>query len=170
MWRLPPAFFFQKQSRSQQSILKAKWSLAGEPFAEGFHCCPKSSCLPALEIFHNHVPEVNLRQSGRESRKYCSLYLAIGHSGFGVGSLPPRFDSLIRLRENEAISCGLLANMGSGESNANKKAVGDELLAVLPKDGVPWYKKTHMLKLHFCVFSLVMFCEYSSSRTPLSRR
>lgn len=49
--------------------------------------------------------------------------------------------------------------MGSGDDKATKKAVGDELLAVLPKDGIPWYKKAHLLKLHFCVFSLVMFCE-----------
>ncbi|KAM0720702.1 hypothetical protein Q7P37_004839 [Cladosporium fusiforme] len=47
--------------------------------------------------------------------------------------------------------------MGSGGDTATKKAVGDDLLAVLPNDGIPWYKKTHLLKLHFCVFSLVMF-------------
>ncbi|KAM0709861.1 hypothetical protein Q7P35_003903 [Cladosporium inversicolor] len=47
--------------------------------------------------------------------------------------------------------------MGKDGDTATKKAVGDELLAVLPKDGLPWYKKAHMLKLHFCVFSLVMF-------------
>ena len=48
--------------------------------------------------------------------------------------------------------------MGQDEDTATQKAVGNELLAVLPKDGLPWYKKAHMLKLHFCVFSLVMFC------------
>lgn len=53
--------------------------------------------------------------------------------------------------------------MGSGKTNADKKAVGDEMLAVLPRDGVPWYKKTHMMKLHFCVLSLVMFCKDSST-------
>ena len=48
--------------------------------------------------------------------------------------------------------------MGQDGDSATQKAVGNELLAVLPKDGLPWYKKAHMLKLHFCVFSLVMFC------------
>ena len=48
--------------------------------------------------------------------------------------------------------------MGQDGDTATQKAVGSELLAVLPKDGLPWYKKAHMLKLHFCVFSLVMFC------------
>lgn len=50
--------------------------------------------------------------------------------------------------------------MGSDNDAATKRAVGGELLAVLPRDGIPWYKKTHMLKLHFCVLSLVMFCEF----------
>lgn len=49
--------------------------------------------------------------------------------------------------------------MGVGGDKATQKAVGTELLAVLPQDGVPWYKKGHMLKLHFCTFSLVMFCK-----------
>jgi hypothetical protein len=49
-------------------------------------------------------------------------------------------------------------DMGQDGDKATQKAVGNELLAVLPKDGLPWYKKAHMLKLHFCVFSLVMFC------------
>lgn len=48
--------------------------------------------------------------------------------------------------------------MGQDGDSATQKAVGNELLAVLPEDGLPWYKKAHMLKLHFCVFSLVMFC------------
>lgn len=51
--------------------------------------------------------------------------------------------------------------MGNDGEAATKRAVGSELLAVLPKDGQPWYKKTHMLKLHFCVFSLVMFCVFT---------
>jgi hypothetical protein len=51
--------------------------------------------------------------------------------------------------------------MGSGSDAATNRAVGGELLAVLPRDGIPWYKKGHMLKLHFCVLSLVMFCEFS---------
>ena len=50
--------------------------------------------------------------------------------------------------------------MGSDSDAATKRAVGGELLAVLPRDGIPWYKKGHMLKLHFCVLSLVMFCEF----------
>jgi hypothetical protein len=51
--------------------------------------------------------------------------------------------------------------MGSDSDAATKRAVGGELLAVLPRDGIPWYKKGHMLKLHFCVLSLVMFCKFS---------
>ena len=48
--------------------------------------------------------------------------------------------------------------MGTGSETADRKAVGDELLAVLPRDGTPWYRKPHLIKLHFCVFSLMMFC------------
>lgn len=51
--------------------------------------------------------------------------------------------------------------MGQDGDTATQRAVGSELLAVLPKDGLPWYKKAHMLKLHFCVFSLIMFCMFS---------
>lgn len=62
-------------------------------------------------------------------------------------------------------------NMGFKGDKATQKAVGTELLAVLPQDGVPWYKKAHMVKLHFCTFSLVMFCKslpYSPIRPKLT--
>lgn len=55
--------------------------------------------------------------------------------------------------------------MGIGREAANRNAVGDELLAVLPIDGKPWYKRAHLVKLHFCVFSLMMFCRYTAN-TP----
>lgn len=44
--------------------------------------------------------------------------------------------------------------------NGSKAAVGDELAAVLP-DG-PWYKRDHLLKLNFCIISLVLFCRYDT--------
>lgn len=37
------------------------------------------------------------------------------------------------------------------------KAVGADMAAVLPQDGRPWYKKTHLLKLNFCMLSLILF-------------
>ncbi|KAL2071959.1 hypothetical protein VTL71DRAFT_11302 [Oculimacula yallundae] len=40
--------------------------------------------------------------------------------------------------------------------NVNQ-SVGPELVAVLPKDLKPWYKTRHLLKLNFCIFSLVLF-------------
>ena len=37
------------------------------------------------------------------------------------------------------------------------KAVGPELAAVLPQDGIPWYKKAFLRRLNFSVFCLVLF-------------
>ena len=37
------------------------------------------------------------------------------------------------------------------------KAVGPELAAVLPNDGIPWYKKPYLAKLNFSVFCLVLY-------------
>lgn len=45
--------------------------------------------------------------------------------------------------------------------------MGDELLAVLPRDGKPWYRKAHLVKLHFCVFSLMMFCTSIAEILPV---
>lgn len=39
------------------------------------------------------------------------------------------------------------------------KTVGPELAAVLPQDGQPWYKNRGILKLNFCILSVVMFCK-----------
>ena len=36
------------------------------------------------------------------------------------------------------------------------KAVGHELATVLPTDG-PWWKKGHLVKLNFCIVSLMLF-------------
>ncbi|OLN95585.1 Lactose permease 15 [Colletotrichum chlorophyti] len=41
------------------------------------------------------------------------------------------------------------------QSDANVKAVGAELAAVLPDNG-PWYKQPHILRLNLCVASIVM--------------
>jgi hypothetical protein len=37
------------------------------------------------------------------------------------------------------------------------QAVGAELAAVLPNDGIPWYKKPHLLRLSFSIISIVLF-------------
>jgi hypothetical protein len=37
------------------------------------------------------------------------------------------------------------------------QAVGAELAAVLPNDGIPWYKKPHLLRLNFSIISIVLF-------------
>lgn len=42
-------------------------------------------------------------------------------------------------------------------SSANEKSVGHELARVLPDDGVPWWKKPHLLKLNGCIFFLMFF-------------
>jgi hypothetical protein len=42
---------------------------------------------------------------------------------------------------------------------SQSKSVGDDLAAVLPQDAGAWYTKRHLLKLNFCIFSLVMFCK-----------
>lgn len=41
---------------------------------------------------------------------------------------------------------------------SQSKSVGNDLAAVLPQNSGPWYTKRHLLKLNFCIFSLVMFC------------
>ena len=48
--------------------------------------------------------------------------------------------------------------MGFGVASQSK-SVGDDLAAVLPQDTSAWYTKRHLLKLNFCIFSLVMFCK-----------
>ena len=40
---------------------------------------------------------------------------------------------------------------------AHLKSVGEELAAVLPEDGIPWYKKAHLRRLNFSVFCLVLY-------------
>ncbi|KAL1590877.1 hypothetical protein WHR41_00150 [Cladosporium halotolerans] len=50
--------------------------------------------------------------------------------------------------------------MGS-DNGATRKAVGDELLAVLPQGGPAWYRQAHLLRLNFVVLSLVMFSSAS---------
>ena len=51
--------------------------------------------------------------------------------------------------------------MGFSTAGASKsKTVGDELVAVLPQDSRPWYKQRHLLRLNFCIISLVMYCKY----------
>ncbi|KAJ4316125.1 hypothetical protein N0V94_005613 [Neodidymelliopsis sp. IMI 364377] len=42
------------------------------------------------------------------------------------------------------------------KSGRRSDGVNDELLAVLP-DNKPWYTKSHLVKLHFCILSLFMF-------------
>ncbi|KAH6997270.1 general substrate transporter [Ilyonectria destructans] len=37
------------------------------------------------------------------------------------------------------------------------KGVGPELAAVLPQDGLPWYKKSHLVRLNFSIICLVLF-------------
>jgi predicted KAP-like P-loop ATPase len=54
--------------------------------------------------------------------------------------------------------------MGGKLSEAGSKlAVGDELAAVLPQDGKPWYKRGYLLKLNFIILSLVLYCKLSYS-------
>jgi len=50
--------------------------------------------------------------------------------------------------------------MGASRSGSRSDAANNELAAVLPDDK-PWYTKSHLVKLHFCIFSLVMFCEFT---------
>lgn len=42
-------------------------------------------------------------------------------------------------------------------ATSSQKAVGQELAALLPDPTTPWYRKSHLLKLNFCVLSLVLF-------------
>jgi hypothetical protein len=47
--------------------------------------------------------------------------------------------------------------MGLGVNKA-ENSVG-ALAAYLPADGVPWYKKPHLLKLNAYMISFVLFCK-----------
>ncbi|TLS25399.1 hypothetical protein PpBr36_07776 [Pyricularia pennisetigena] len=42
-------------------------------------------------------------------------------------------------------------------SSATEKSVGHELAKVLPDDGIPWWKKPHLIKLNGCIFFLMFF-------------
>jgi hypothetical protein len=46
-----------------------------------------------------------------------------------------------------------------GFTMASSKKVGPELASVLPTDK-PWYKNSGLLKLNFCLLSLIQFCKY----------
>ncbi|KAH7401213.1 general substrate transporter [Pyrenochaeta sp. MPI-SDFR-AT-0127] len=46
--------------------------------------------------------------------------------------------------------------MGIAKANVRSNGVNDELSAVLP-DSRPWYTKAHLIKLHFCIGSLMLF-------------
>lgn len=37
------------------------------------------------------------------------------------------------------------------------RSTNDELEAVLPKDGIPWYRKSYLIKTNICVISLMLF-------------
>ena len=50
--------------------------------------------------------------------------------------------------------------MGFNTVNGGK-TVGHELAAALP-NGQPWYKNSGLLKLNFCILSMVMFCRDTS--------
>ena len=51
-----------------------------------------------------------------------------------------------------------------GVAAAHDKAIDSELLAVLPTDKRPWYRKSHLLKLNLCILSLVLFCKCDDSQ------
>lgn len=48
-------------------------------------------------------------------------------------------------------------------TTTKSKTVGPELAAVLPETGQPWYKNGGLLKLNFCILSIIMFCKNASS-------
>jgi MFS family permease len=50
--------------------------------------------------------------------------------------------------------------MGVAENSevaVNPRSTNDELHAVLPKDGTPWWKKSYLIKTNICVLSLMLF-------------
>jgi hypothetical protein len=54
----------------------------------------------------------------------------------------------------------LASTMGVTESPEvaeNPRSTNDELHAVLPKDGKPWWKKSYLIKTNICVLSLMLF-------------
>jgi hypothetical protein len=55
------------------------------------------------------------------------------------------------------------------KTDAATKAVGADLTSVLPNDGLPWYKKPHLVKLHLCVFSLILFGMLEMSESPMEQ-
>jgi len=46
---------------------------------------------------------------------------------------------------------------GHDSSQAARRTVGAELASLLPDDGLPWYKRPHLLRLNFCILSLCLF-------------
>ena len=53
------------------------------------------------------------------------------------------------------------------KTDAATKAVGADLMSVLPNDGLPWYKKPHLVKLHLCVLSLILFGKSETVGSPM---
>ncbi|KAM6524487.1 hypothetical protein FALCPG4_010099 [Fusarium falciforme] len=46
---------------------------------------------------------------------------------------------------------------GKQVKSSEARSAGVELAAVLPNDGIPWYKHKHLVKVNFCVMSLMLF-------------
>ncbi|KAJ4175292.1 hypothetical protein NW754_005713 [Fusarium falciforme] len=46
---------------------------------------------------------------------------------------------------------------GKQVKSSEARPAGVELAAVLPNDGIPWYKHKHLVKVNFCVMSLMLF-------------
>ncbi|KAL1636199.1 hypothetical protein SLS58_009893 [Diplodia intermedia] len=73
-----------------------------------------------------------------------------------------------RVAAHDGLSCAEARYLGSDEERAfetwrkekdarNSKVVGAELAAVLPADQPPWYRQRNLLRLNFCLISLILF-------------
>ena len=47
--------------------------------------------------------------------------------------------------------------LNMGVKNIQEKAIGREMAQYIPQDGKPWFKKPHLLRLNFYLFSLFLF-------------
>jgi hypothetical protein len=65
--------------------------------------------------------------------------------------------------ENSSLSQATVRLSIMGALKANTRSAGDranqDLLSVLP-DNISWYTKVHLLKWHFCIATLILFCEF----------
>jgi hypothetical protein len=75
---------------------------------------------------------------------------------YGLKCSSPKRSSVYHTHQSSAPII-IMAVDSPETKRAEARTVGVELASVLPDDGLPWYKRSHLLRLNFCILSLCLF-------------